>query len=298
MTLLPSTVVPYWFIKKRAFAFSIMSMGGVLGSAFIPPFNTWLISSFGWNMVWRLWAVLLWFVFIPIVFFFLFDKPQDLGLLPDNEKICAEENTNKTEVKKEKHSWSLKEAMNTRSFWGMIFCQSLLPMVTTGVVFHFISIFGSKGLPSTSAAFVLSLLAIVSFPTTLIAGHFLDRIKIHYAAAFISFLELMALTLLFLSDSIYTAIAFTVIQGSAMGLQSVCGGIVWPDYYGIKHLGSIRGLAMTATVLASALGPIPFGIAFDLFGSYNPAIFVMMFFSTVGILVAFLSPKPKNSKNF
>lgn len=296
MTLLPSTVVPHWFVEKRAFAFSIMSMGGVIGSALIPPFNNWLINSLGWNVVWRLWSGLLWFVLIPIVILFLYDKPQEIGLLPDNKKNAIED-LNIIDRKHKKHSWSLKDAMNTRSFWGMIYCQSILPMITTGVVFHFISIFGSKGLPSTTAAFILSLLAIVSFPTTLIAGHFLDRIKIHYVAAFISLLELIGLTVLLFSNSIHTAIVFTVIQGSAMGLQSVCGGVVWPDYYGTKHLGSIRGLAMTATVLASALGPIPFGISFDIFYDYNPAILIMMLFATIGIIAAFLSPKPVTVTN-
>lgn len=294
MTLLPSTVVPHWFVQKRALAFSIMSMGGVIGSAIIPPVNTWLISSFGWNIVWRIWAGLLSFFFIPIVIFFLFDKPQDLGLQPDNVKKRTDASACTVHAS-EQFSWSLKEAMNTRSFWGMIYCQSLLPMITTGVVFHFISIMGSKGLSASTASFVLSLLAMVSFPTTFIAGHFLDRVKIHHTAALITVLELAALTILLFSNSIYTAIAFTIIQGSAMGLQSVCGGIVWPDYYGMKHLGSIRGLAMTSTVLASAIGPIPFGLAFDLFDNYTPAIILMMIFSVFGMAAALSSPKPKKN---
>jgi hypothetical protein len=86
--------------------------------------------------------------FIPIVAFFLFDKLQDLGLLPDNKKPSALEDSLVMNILTEPLSWSLKDAM---------------------------------------------------------------------------------------------------------GLQSVCSGVVWPDYYGMKHLGSIRGVSMTAGVLASAL---------------------------------------------
>lgn len=293
MILLPSTVVPQWFIKRRALAFSLLSIGGVIGSAIIPPFNTWLIGNLGWNGVWRLWSGLLLFFFIPITYFFLYNKPEDLGLLPDNEKIHDIEDVKLADLESADKSWTLKEAIHTHSFWGMLFCQILLPMITTGVVFHFVSILGSKGLSASSSSFVLSLLAIVSFPTTFIAGYLLDRIQMHHAAALISFLQFAALTMLLFSTSIYTAIAFAIIQGTAMGLQSINGGLVWPDYYGMKHLGSIRGLVMTAAVIGSAIGPIPFGIAFDTFGTYKEAIIIMMLFPIIGIFLAFISPKPK-----
>ncbi|MCB0126282.1 MAG: hypothetical protein KDE58_28690, partial [Caldilineaceae bacterium] len=43
----------------------------------------------------------------------------------------------------------------------------------------------------------------------------------------------------------------------------------WAKYYGRRHLGSITGVTTTVTVGASALGPMPMGIARDLLGSYG-----------------------------
>lgn len=222
MTLLPSTVIPQWFIRKRAFAFSMMSMGGVIGSAVLPPLNTWLIGIWGWNSVWRLWAGLLWLFFIPITYLFLFDKPEDLGLLPDNRVNNDIGDASSASFEEMTNSWTLKEAMHTRSFWGMLFCQILLPMITTGVVFHFVSILGSKDLSSASAAFVLSLLAIVSFPTTFIAGYLLDRIKMHHAAALISFLQLAGLAVLLLSSSLCLCCYSRYCYGSSVSKRWYC----------------------------------------------------------------------------
>jgi len=292
MTLLPSIVIPQWFHKKRAFAFSIMSMGGVIGSALIPPFNAWLISVSSWNDAWRLWALLLWCFFIPVTAVFLYNKPQDLGLHPDNKIINAIDSASTVSIEESTDSWTLKEAMQTRSFWGMQYCQILLPMIGTGIVFHFFSILGERGIPSVSAAFVLSLLYMVSFPVTLLAGHFLDRLKTNHVIAFISLLELAALAVLLLTSSLQGMIMFGVIQGTAMGLQSVSNGIVWPNYYGLKHLGSVRGFAMTVMVIASAVGPLPFGLAYDAFNSYRIAFLIMMVFSFLGIFIGILSPKP------
>ncbi|WP_207647918.1 hypothetical protein [Alkaliphilus peptidifermentans] len=47
MTLIPSTLVPQWFINYRGKALSLMALGGVAGSALLPPINNWLINNMG-----------------------------------------------------------------------------------------------------------------------------------------------------------------------------------------------------------------------------------------------------------
>ena len=47
---------------------------------------------------------------------------------------------------------------------------------------------------------------------------------------------------------------------------------VWPRFFGRKHLASILGVAQMVTVVGASVGPLPFGIAYDLFGSYTGAL--------------------------
>lgn len=290
MNLLPSAIIPQWFVKKRALAVSIMSLGSIIAFAVVPPVNIWLIGIWGWQPVWWLWGLLIFLFFIPVVFYLLFDKPSDIGLCPDNE-TPANNKAVQCEAD-DQDSFTVKEAMRTRSFWGMLFCQLLLPMVITGVVFHFISIAGSKGLTETTASFVLSLFAVVSFPATLLSGFVLDRIKMHHAAAMMCVLQLASLLVLLFSSSFFTVSLYAVLQGTAMGLYSVSAGVIWPNYYGTKHIGSIRGIGMAAVVIGSAVGPVPFGFVFDMFGDYAAAILIMLALSLIGVVTALLSPKP------
>jgi hypothetical protein len=44
-------------------------------------------------------------------------------------------------------------------------------------------------------------------------------------------------------------------------------GVVWANYFGRRYLGSIGSITMAASVIGSALGPIPFGWAYETFGS-------------------------------
>lgn len=89
------------------------------------------------------------------------------------------------------------------------------------------------------------------------------------------------------------ALAFGVIRGMFAGFEAITGSVVWANYFGRQHLGSIRGVTMTVTVVASALGPILFGVAYDVFGGYNQVLLLMILFPLLGILAALLSPPPK-----
>jgi MFS family permease len=91
MTLLSNVVVPKWFYKKRGFALSMITVGSVVGSIFIPPLNTLISLKFGWRMSWYIWSALIAFIFIPIVYLFLINKPEDVGLLIDDEGVEDQE---------------------------------------------------------------------------------------------------------------------------------------------------------------------------------------------------------------
>lgn len=66
-------------------SFSIMSIGVVIASTIIPIVNASLFKIISWRDVWRIWGVLVWIVFVPVTYFYLFNRPQDIGRLPDNE---------------------------------------------------------------------------------------------------------------------------------------------------------------------------------------------------------------------
>lgn len=297
LTLTPATILPRWYIRKRAFAFSLMSLGGVIGSALIPPLNNYLINLYGWRVTWRVWAIAVWVIFLPLVWLFLFDSPKQLNLLPDFKKQQNSGTEIKAESKYEKiTSWTLREAMTTFSFWGMLFVQILIPMISTGITFNFVSIMQSKNILTSEAPFLLSIIALTGLPTALLAGTIMSRIKTHHAGAvFTLVLSLSMITLIF-TNGFKAAVVFAVLQGVAQGIQVVWAGLVWPNYFGTRHIGSIKGMAMTATVIASAIGPVPFAMTFDLLNTYMPALYLSLSFAVVGLVISLFSPQPHKKK--
>ena len=58
--------------------------------------------------------------------------------------------------------------------------------------------------------------------------------------------------------------------GMTAGMMANVSGALWPEIYGVRHLGAIRAMAISAMVLSTAAAPfvlgvlIDAGIAFDL----------------------------------
>ncbi|MBN8209185.1 MFS transporter [Bacillus sp. NTK071] len=301
MTLIPNTLVPQWFVVKRGRALSFMAIGGFLSSASFPPLNTWLIASFGWENAWRILGSALVLIFLPIVFFLVKNKPEDIGLLPDNaisKKRLAERREEKMEEDQEEGfetNWTVKEAMRTRAFWFILFCVSIPALVNTGLTFHLFSILGEQGVPGSTAALILSIMAIVGFPVTMVSGFILERVNVHIVLG-LSFIGQMIFILLLTQVNTYIlAIGFAVLWGIIGGIERITLNIIWPNYFGREHLGSIKGIATTTMVIGSAFGPLPFGIAYDVFGGYTEILLIILIFPILGTVAAFLSPPPKKT---
>ena len=68
--------------------------------------------------------------------------------------------------------------------------------------------------------------------------------------------------------------------------MTIAVDLAWPSWYGRRHLASLRTFGMAAHLFGSAIGPLPFGIAADLFGGYPPAIIALIALPlTMGVLI-------------
>ncbi len=296
MSLIPNTLVPQWFITKRGKAMSLMAIGGFASSAALPPLNAWLVANWGWSFSWKVWGVLLLVIFVPLAYFLIRNKPEDIGEYPDGVKpewTNDPADPNRISKPFEEVNWTVQEAVKTRAYWLLLFCVGIPALVNTGLTFHLISIFKTNGISPGIAALVLSLMALIGFPVTLIAGPLLDRVKVQYVLAGIFAGEIIFILVLLAADHTAIAIAFGVLWGISGGFERITLNYVWPSFFGRQSLGSIKGSAMTVTVLGSALGPLPFGLAYDYFAGYEEILLMSIILPVLGMAAALLAKKPE-----
>ncbi|WP_077624159.1 MFS transporter [Sediminibacillus massiliensis] len=244
--------------------------------------SIWLAVSYQLLFVLAFWAGLL--LIAAGIFLVLKSSEKKRKKQPGQ---AANPNADEPEI-----SWTLNEAMKTRAFWFVLFAVSVPALVNTGVTFHIVSIAEGKGLSPETAALILSLMAILGFPVSFVVGYLVDRVSVHYVLAVTFLGHLISLFILLFANSAFMALLFGVFWGIVNGFERIVLNIVWPNYFGREHLGSIKGIAQTCMVVSSAFGPLPFGLFYDWFGSYQQILIVMMFLPVTAGILALLAPQP------
>ncbi len=293
MTLIPNSLVPQWFEKRRAFAISLSGFGNLLSTLIVPVFNVWLIHNLEWQNAWRFWGVALLIVFLPIVIIFVINRPEDIGLKMEND-TDGPEDVEASLRHMEMTSWTLKEALHTKEFWFVGLMSLVVPMFSTGITFHWIEMMAMRNVGRTEAAIIVGLLALPFAVMPFIARAVIDRFPVKNVFMVTLSMILASMGwLLYFVEGAPTAIMFVLFYGFAVSVQAVALNTLWPNYFGRKYLGSIRGASTVFMVIGSALGPLPFGVVFDRVGSFNPVIIGMMIMTVAAIFLAFLIKKPE-----
>ena len=237
-------------------------------------------------------------IFVPIAWIFILNTPEEMGLSPDGLRLntSSDEENEGGDIHVLEDSWTLKEATRTLSFWTLLICVGIPSRINTGITFHIVSIFKENGLEMGASAMVLSLMAMVGIPMSFVSGLITDRIRTNYILVMIFVIEIILLLFLNNVTTYALAILFGVIWGMSNGLERIGTNVVWSNYFGRRYVGSINGVGSTMVVIGSSLGPLPFGLGYDMFGSYTFILTLMVVFPVIGIISALLSKKPQRNR--
>ena len=149
-------------------------------------------------------------------------------------------------------------------------------MISTALVFNNVSLVTSKGLDSQAAASVFVVLAPMVLVGNFIAGFSLDRYPNRYLLAVGQILIAVPMLWSFLISARWHALVYGGMLGVSDGFFMTVSMVIWPNYFGRRQIGSIRGVASTSMVGFAALGPLPFAFLLDLSGDYLVPIFVFL----------------------
>ena len=296
--LITSTLIALWFVRLRGRAMAIGAIGGAIGMATFPIIASTLIYNTDWRNAWVLLALIIWVVMIPIVFLTR-RSPESVGLLPDGNlaQQIEEHPLDKRMNTSQEVNFSLNEALCTRTFWLLLFVNSSLPLVATGLSFHQISFLASKGIETGIATTVFSIIGPSHLLGAFIAGFMADRFPNRYLLVIGQVLLGIAMLWTFLITTPWQAFVYGAMLGLSMGFLMTIGTIIWPNYYGRLHLGSIRGVSISAIVVFAALGPLPFGLVYDATGDYSFAILVLLALPVLCGIAASLAFPPKKRRS-
>ncbi len=299
LMLASGTIAPRWFVKKRGLAIMLVSLGGTLGNMVFPKLNAYLIETFGWQTAFSVLGVFVLVVFVPLCIVFLVNKPEDVDEHPDGIHDDDHEDEHLEEVELD-HATSLTqgETLKTVVLWLMFVSAVQFSMIGTGIGLNFISIFNEGGINDMGfITTMMSLAPLIGLASVLTSGLYINKIKKpQRLLAAISVVIAVSFVVLANLDGRTGAIIYTVMSGLTMSLFFLMHEVIKPYMFGRRYIGSVSGVFLVAWSGGSALGPVLFGLAFEMYGGYKEILMVLALLPFItGILLLFIK-RPKKRR--
>ena len=292
-------IIPKWFIEKRGRAVALGTVGGRAGSAITPLYVQVLVSVSGWRVAVLVAGIAIWVVSLLPTALFMRRQPEDIGLLPDGAQPHDDETSDgrpaapRNDLREPEASLPLSVVRRLPSFYLLTAAVSMTWLIRTGVTLHFIPYFTDHGFSPAIAVLVLATYSTTGMAGALIWGVSADRFGARLSFVVDCLLIGVGLLLLLLATtSMLAAFAWAAFWGVTLTGSITLQRVIFADYYGRRHLGSIQGLVTLVQTIAQAIGPIIGGLAFDVTGSYSPAFSAFAIAGFVGGLLVFLARPP------
>lgn len=291
LTLASSTAVANWFRLRRGRMMSLLALAFVLFQGIYVNLLRILLEVMDWRQVYVLLGVGVALLVIPSFALLMRDRPEEYGLMPDNAAGSAGESDEQGAEFED--NWTLKEAMRTPILWVFIAARILPSAWGTGLILHQVSIFAVLDHSAQVATETFALMSLFAAGSALLAGYLIDRIKPSYVAALQMLALLSASVLAMIMRDTPLLIAYALAFGFGMGIGYVFEGAVWPNLFGRRFQGEIRGFVYTSSVIGSALGPALFGLSYDVSGGYEAVLWLGAGLCLVVLAAALLTPPPR-----
>ena len=280
--LVSTYIVNQWWLRRRGLMMGLSGvMMALLGVGTFPSLINWLIPWFGWRTTYALLGAALLLVMVPVGVIFFRARPELYGLLPDGLQPQTAHGSHTAHGPHPagsvivEENWTAEEATRTAAFWIIAAGLASISMLSTGLMFHMVSIFADNQLSATAAAAVYVPIAITTAFANLGSGFLVDKVPVRFMLMTALLLEALALWMAPSLDGVTLAVLYGVVLGVLGGLMRTLSTVVYATFFGRRHLGAISGISSTVLVAASALGPLPMGLARDLLGEYNQALYLL-----------------------
>ncbi|MDL2248198.1 MFS transporter [Tyzzerella sp. OttesenSCG-928-J15] len=277
---LMSILVSKWFIDKKNIALGFIAFGSGIGGTILSPIVSFFITNFGWRGASLISAGIIAVISIPALLF-VREEPEKYGQLPLGMKAEGDSEYQNRPLK----GLLVELAPKTPFFWVGIAGVALGSVAASTFYINSAAMLEEKSLapvlipPAISALFLFNTIAKAG------VGVILDKFGIK-KTMIISYILIMisSVCMLFAGNPAF-AFLYAVLFGLGFSFFSSPFAALVENLVGPKDYGSIIGYFMAAMQFGQSLAPIITGAAFDITGSYNIAIIMMVAFIFTSLIV-------------
>ena len=273
---LPNQVlISRWFDSSRGKAMGIAYIGIGVGGMLVPLIANWLNQSFGWQNALMILGFLMIAIAFPMVWF-IRDNPESRMVESQSEK----ENTPFSTILKKRNVY-------------LLLIGSMLSIAAVSGTSQNLKLFFSfdLGYTQTQSASIMSLVLASSIIGRLLMGWLADKLPKKYVMILIFTLVSCSIPLLYAASTPGVIYLFAFIFGIALGGDYMIIPLMAAELFGVRILGRIMGIIISADVLGEALAPVLVGWLRDQSGSYTTGFTALIVFAVLGVVAISFLPK-------
>ncbi|MBP9853247.1 MAG: MFS transporter [Candidatus Omnitrophica bacterium] len=288
-SLASSTLMVKNFHKNRGKAMGIITLGFPFSEMIYPFISLYLLQHFGWRTGFIIFGLSNIFIMLPLQLFLLKKSNINHGEFQAGETNFNPQNlpgNPPQQISRTERDCTVSEALKDVKFYLILIASCLPPMVVTGLLFYQEALFVANGWEITFAVTGLFVYALSKAVSSLWIGGIVDRYGPLIPFIFLIILLGVGTLLPAMGGSKLIILLYYSLIGAALGFSSPVTNVIYPYFYGTKHMGSIKGLIAMFRNGITAFGPLPIAFALDAGYSINTILF------WISILIFVLSALP------
>lgn len=265
-----------WFDKARGRAMGFAYLGIGLGGALVPLLSVWLVQTFNWHNALRILGVLIILIALPLAYF-VKEAPAAQQVSPAKTPTAP-------------IGWALK----SKAFY-LLAIGSMCSIGAVGGTNQHLKLFLSldQQYAQVQAARVASLVLAFSLVGRLLMGWLADRYTKKYVMLLIYLLVAASIPLLFFAGTPGAIYLFAIIFGIGLGGDYMIIPLMAAELFGVKIMGRLMGVILTADGVAEATVPMLVGNLRDQTASYTVGFSVLIGLALLGAVAIACLPKPE-----
>lgn len=291
-TLIPvSMMITNWFEEKRGLAMSIAMAGIGLGGFIFSPVLSYLLTTFGWRASYRIMAILLLAITIPISLFVLKKSPSEMGLQAYGATKKAEQTTHEEKESALTVHQLIRQPVFLMLVFG-IFCNGLLNSGSLGQFPPALEEMHGVVVKSS----IISLYSLVGIFGKLILGWIDDRFGTVKSTIFGCGFMTLAFILLLNGHQLVMIYLMAFCFGLGTPIGTVSPPLITARIYGRKHYAEVYGIISSISQVGLTLGSLIIASIYDKTGSYQNGWKLLIVLTIITMITWILSMRMPRKK--
>ena len=271
-----------WFDRRRGLIIGIASAATGVGVAVFPKLTQQVIAAFDWRAGFIFLGLVFLVFLIPVVSLLMRNDPADVGLKPDGAGAGTGE---QTATLPNDEGLTVMEALRTKAFWLLLISIGLATFGLWGLLPHLVPLLVDRGWTVEDAAWATFAFGISMAVSRVVVGYVIDQLFAPAVGAVTFMLSAIGFAMIAYGGIGWPVIVGAVLLGIGIGAEFDLLAYLVGRYFGLRAFATIYALIFIGFLSGTSFGPLALGWTFELTGSYDAFLPVLIAFSVIAAIL-------------